>query len=46
MLRRRAGYALFASDTDCVRALAAQCGATYFAASGLGFARRTEAGGS
>jgi len=37
-----ARHALLASDTDRVRALAAQCGATYFAASGLVFARRGE----
>lgn len=41
-MMERAGYALLASDTDRVRALAAQCGATYFAASGLVFARRGE----
>jgi hypothetical protein len=45
-LMERAPYALFASDTDRVRALAAQCGATYFAASGLVFARRSDPGGT
>jgi SAM-dependent methyltransferase len=35
----KAGYSLFADDTERVRAMAKQCGAIYFAASGLVFGR-------
>lgn len=41
-LMRRAGYALLVNDTKRVRAMADQCGAVYFAASGLVFGRRIE----
>jgi hypothetical protein len=45
-LMQRAGYAQFAADTERVRALARSCGAAFFAASGLVFARRSDASAS